>query len=175
MKHSGDVDGSAAEAIMEVELSADELQALPSTRDVLVAASASEPCTVVSAPTAPNKSPPEHNWLSSIRQLSATQVLGSVAVAVIASIAVRAQYQEAASQEMAPTLAWSGIPPRPTTVETDEPSPVATSTATLLPTLFENPFDKTEVFQFPPGTSREEARVIVADLLMKRARERLAR
>lgn len=37
---------------------------------------------------------------------------------------------------------------------------------------FVNPFDHTEVFEFPPGTSKAEAREKVADLLLKRARER---
>jgi hypothetical protein len=40
------------------------------------------------------------------------------------------------------------------------------------PVLFKNPFDDTEVFEFPPGTSPEEARAAVADLLVMRARER---
>jgi hypothetical protein len=39
---------------------------------------------------------------------------------------------------------------------------------------FVNPFDRTEVFEFPPGTSRAEARTAVADLLRERARVRLA-
>lgn len=43
-----------------------------------------------------------------------------------------------------------------------------------LPVYFRNPFDATEVFEFPPGTSQAEARDAVADLLLKRARERLS-
>jgi len=39
---------------------------------------------------------------------------------------------------------------------------------------FVNPFDKTETFQFPPGTSEKSAREAVAELLLKRAQERLA-
>ena len=35
-----------------------------------------------------------------------------------------------------------------------------------------NPFDATEVFEFPAGTSRTEARAAVAELLLKRARDR---
>jgi hypothetical protein len=38
--------------------------------------------------------------------------------------------------------------------------------------LFTNPFDKSEVFEFPPGTTFEEARTGVAELLMQRAMER---
>jgi hypothetical protein len=35
-----------------------------------------------------------------------------------------------------------------------------------------NPFDATEVFEFPAGISRTEARAAVAELLLKRARDR---
>lgn len=37
---------------------------------------------------------------------------------------------------------------------------------------FPNPFDRKEVFEFPAGTSRAEAREKVAQLLLKRAQER---
>ncbi len=40
------------------------------------------------------------------------------------------------------------------------------------PVQIVNPFDKTEVFQFPPGTSSDESREKVAQILLQRARER---
>lgn len=40
------------------------------------------------------------------------------------------------------------------------------------PVTFTNPFDRTEIFEFPSGTSEAEARESVAELLMQRARER---
>jgi hypothetical protein len=40
------------------------------------------------------------------------------------------------------------------------------------PVRFKNPFDHSEVFEFPPGTSPAEARQAVAELLMERARGR---
>jgi len=43
------------------------------------------------------------------------------------------------------------------------------------PVRVRNPFDKGEVFEFPPGTSDEEAHAAVADALMQRAMERQAR
>ena len=39
--------------------------------------------------------------------------------------------------------------------------------------LIKNPFDRTEAFTFPPGTSKAEAREAVAKLLMERAHDRL--
>jgi hypothetical protein len=35
-----------------------------------------------------------------------------------------------------------------------------------------NPFDASEVFELPPETPQEEARNVIADLLLQRARER---
>lgn len=40
------------------------------------------------------------------------------------------------------------------------------------PVLFANPFDAHEVFEFPAGTSVDEAREAVAQLLIERAVER---
>jgi hypothetical protein len=42
------------------------------------------------------------------------------------------------------------------------------------PVRITNPFDKTEVFEFPSGTSAPEAQAAVAELLLDRARERRA-
>ena len=40
------------------------------------------------------------------------------------------------------------------------------------PVRFKNPFDPSEVFDFPPGTSNAKAREAVANLLIERARDR---
>jgi len=65
------------------------------------------------------------------------------------------------------------------------PSPPATGTQALrpatdraepatpnLPVTFANPFDRSEIFEFPPDTTREKARDTVAQILTERARER---
>jgi hypothetical protein len=43
------------------------------------------------------------------------------------------------------------------------------------PVRIRNPFDRSEVFEFPPGTSRRKARQAVANLLLERARDRHTR
>jgi hypothetical protein len=48
-------------------------------------------------------------------------------------------------------------------------APAADSEALLI----KNPFDRTEAFEFPPGTSKAEAREAVAKLLMERAHDRM--
>ncbi len=47
--------------------------------------------------------------------------------------------------------------------------------ATDAPVQFKNPFDASEVFEFPPGTTPIQARDAVAELLSQRAQERLGR
>ena len=58
-------------------------------------------------------------------------------------------------------------------VAADE-SPVSAERRDLEPIRFQNPFDKREVFEFPPGTSEQEAHDAVAHLLLQRAMERQA-
>jgi hypothetical protein len=62
----------------------------------------------------------------------------------------------------APTLA---LPPAP-------PATLATPATPEAPVRFKNPFDSSEVFEFPAGTSWTEMRDAVAELLAQRARER---
>jgi hypothetical protein len=62
--------------------------------------------------------------------------------------------------------------PAPPAVE-PAATPAAPHSTEIKPVRFANPFDRGEVFEFPPGTSEAEARDAVADLLLKRARERL--
>lgn len=57
-------------------------------------------------------------------------------------------------------------------VAPEAPAPVSPPPASDVPVRFKNPFDRTEVFEFPPGTSKTEARAAVAELLAKRAQER---
>jgi hypothetical protein len=53
------------------------------------------------------------------------------------------------------------------------PPPSLPAAAGQVPVKFVNPFDPTEVFEFPPGTSQATARDAVAELLLNRARHRL--
>jgi hypothetical protein len=60
--------------------------------------------------------------------------------------------------QMATIAAPSSAPPSPEPRE--------------LPVQFSNPFDQAEVFEFPPGTSADEARQSVAARLLQRAHDR---
>jgi hypothetical protein len=63
------------------------------------------------------------------------------------------------------------VDPKPARVG-EERAPTAPS-ADSDAMLIKNPFDRTEAFEFPPGTSKAEAREAVAKLLMERAHDRL--
>lgn len=65
-------------------------------------------------------------------------------------------------------------PPPPAVVPVSEPAPPV-QTAELPPpepVVVVNPFDRTEKFTFPPGTSKADARDQMATLLLQRAMER---
>ena len=53
-----------------------------------------------------------------------------------------------------------------------KPAPDNGASAVGAPVRFRNPFDASETFEFPPGTSLQEARDRVAALLLERGRER---
>jgi hypothetical protein len=57
-------------------------------------------------------------------------------------------------------------------VRTATPETTAPHSADNAPVRFANPFDATEIFEFPSGTSDTEARQAVADLLLQRAHDR---
>jgi hypothetical protein len=67
-------------------------------------------------------------------------------------------------------------PPLPPPVAEVEPAPppVEAPASDQPPVLVRNPFDKSEVFEFPAGTTTEEAKAAVADALLERARVRQA-
>jgi hypothetical protein len=59
-----------------------------------------------------------------------------------------------------------------TVVRTATPETTAPHSADNASVRFANPFDATEIFEFPSGTSDTEARQAVADLLLQRAHDR---
>jgi len=56
--------------------------------------------------------------------------------------------------------------PLPPPAAIDSPAP------TNEPVLYKNPFDRSEVFEFPTGTTQDEARDAVSKLLLERAQGR---
>jgi hypothetical protein len=90
-------------------------------------------------------------------------------VAVVGTIAAAAVLHQP-EPPAAPVAAVVAPPaPPPAVVAAVEPPPEEIHYVEV-----RNPFDKTEVFKFPPGTSKAEARDQMAQLLLQRAIERKA-
>jgi len=104
--------------------------------------------------------------------------IAAVTAVAIASIAHHSRHEAASVSEQASTIAPSApaIAPAstdPTAGTAAAPDPAAaTDAAQPEPVRVKNPFDHSEVFEFPPGTPLKEARQSVAQTLMQRAHER---
>ena len=73
---------------------------------------------------------------------------------------------------VAPPPPASGPAPAPAPASASAPEPPSDAATPPEPVRYVNPFDKKEVFEFPAGTSKAEARDAVAELLYERAQER---
>ena len=97
--------------------------------------------------------------------LSSLGVLCVVAVAgTIAAGALRESDKQAAALPPPPPAVVADPVPAPVEQVAEAPPPE--------PVVLTNPFDRTEKFTFPPGTSKADAREQMANLLMQRAIER---
>jgi hypothetical protein len=167
----------SADTIAAVELTAEDLvdlsrpQLIDLSQAQIESALMGERANEAPAPAA---LPVAQRTLSSSSKRLSGVALGFGCIAIVASIALGARYAGANfnSERVTPptTLAWTPIPERPEPIEVEVEPEVVVPT-----TLFANPFDKTEIFELPPGTTKEEAREIVAQILIERARERTRR
>jgi hypothetical protein len=74
-------------------------------------------------------------------------------------------YSTSHESETAPHIAWPKLSLAKSAADIE-----ADTQETLV--RIQNPFDKTEIFEFPSGTSKATAREAVADILLKRGQER---
>ena len=110
----------------------------------------------------------------SMSRLQLAILLGSVAVAsaLLTAVTYIATTRTVRPDPVAASVVSS--PPAPAIVASppSPPPPPAPSTEPAEPVRFVNPFDRKEVFEFPAGTSKADARKAVAELLYERAQER---
>ncbi len=111
----------------------------------------------------------------SMSRLQLAILLGSVAVAsaLLTAVTYFAMTRTVQPAPIAASVVSS--PPAPAIVAPPPslpPPPPAPSTEPAEPVRFANPFDRKEVFEFPAGTSKADAREAVAELLYERAQER---
>jgi hypothetical protein len=90
-----------------------------------------------------------------------------IGAAIAAALVVLGGVAHLAAKQK-PVAAVTAQAPRPT----PPPPPAEVPAPAGEPVLFKNPFDRTEVFEFPPGTTQAEARDAVAKALMERAEGR---
>jgi hypothetical protein len=71
-----------------------------------------------------------------------------------------------AKQKTAPAAVVQAVKPTP------PPPPTEVTVSGAEPVLYKNPFDRSEVFEFPAGTTQDAARDRVAQVLLERAQGR---
>jgi hypothetical protein len=151
---------------MRVEEDTIELMLSPEEIAVLSQAAAentdaAEPVAASEQPAQATK-PPRRHWPAGgvAAIVGVTVVLGTlVALGAIAQRSAEHKHLAVAPPAPPPVIA-------PTVAQQPPPPPGGE------PVRFKNPFDHSEVFEFPPGTSQAEMRQAVAELLMERARDR---
>jgi len=127
-----------------------------------------------SAPQAVEERPHRRATTSIFRRRSVFQL---VIALLVPAIAVAAMMNVSAFHLPIAPLPASAIERPPLSAapvaQTSTPTTaVAKPAIAELPVKFANPFDRSEIFEFPPGTTRQDARDAVAQILIDRASER---
>ena len=155
---------------IELELTAEQLLELSQAEQV------SEPVArpQISAVTEPGRIPPASSSLQLLFKVSPSRRIHSWYQTPIAKMAGATLAYVALAWLCASELAVQSEPPataaaRPTVV-IHRPALITSSSKPAVQVV--NPFDATEVFEFPAGSSAAEDREKVAQILLQRARER---
>ena len=146
------------------------------------------PASISSATGHSGKPTRANAWYRPNRPLLPIAMLSGLTLALIialSTVALRPASQQkptpsavvakAATQMVARSPAKAPLAAPTTSTTTQVPSGASTSDTGAdpsAPVRFRNPFDATEIFEFPPGTSLQEARESVAAVLLERGRER---
>jgi hypothetical protein len=102
--------------------------------------------------------------VDAMQQHKSRVLIGAALAAVLVALGSVAHLGAKPKPVPAPVI--QAPPPAPA------PPPAEPPPAAAEPVLFKNPFDHSEVFEFPAGTTQQEARDAVAKLLMDRAHDR---
>ncbi|MDB6046811.1 MAG: hypothetical protein JWM63_5362 [Gammaproteobacteria bacterium] len=159
--------GAADEDTIELELSPEQMLAL--SRPMREEQPASSP--VESTPISTPVEPASPNRYVNVRNGTRTgtwplaRAAGALGIAA-AALALGSAAHRAADRSSSPPAVTTRAP---TSAAPAAPEPAGSQS---LPVRFKNPFDASEIFEFPPGTSEGEARQSVAELLLQRAHDR---
>jgi hypothetical protein len=160
---------SAEGSDSEIELTSDDLASLSDGRKVDSAALPVAQATAVPSASQQSVKKKPSQTSNAPRALSrAAMFIGLTFAAIAGAIAMYTHSQTSTGKRV--QVAWKPAFPQPAgetaAVEPEEIQPQGP------PVKFANPFDRSEVFEFPPGTSRSAARDAVAEILLQRAAER---
>jgi len=147
---------------VEVEMNAHNLRSLTDEflgKPTEPAASGQRPATASRPDSSARPASRARILRSSLMALCLVAVAGVIAAGTLRESDKRAALPAPPPPAVAPVAA---PPPPVQVVETPPPEPV----------VLTNPFDKTEKFTFPPGTSKADAREQMAAMLLQRAAER---
>jgi len=149
----------------EVELSTDDLMHL----SAIDAPKAQSPIGAV--PVAPVRATPKRTSTPPRGgSRTALYVMGATTIIACAAAALYFSQPDRSNSVVRQALRWTPLPNK-------DPEPIEEPTVTAesaKPVRIRNAFDKSEVFEFPPGTTQQEARDAVAQILLQRAVERQA-
>jgi hypothetical protein len=150
------------EALTEIEFNAEQLASLTKAR-VSAASTATStipvaPPRIESATSAAPHGPDRWRFAAAIAGVGAVMVLSAVI-----------GYEGLRSTPEPPPL-----PPPLAQVDESSSAPVVATVSNQEPLRVRNPFDRSEVFEFPAGTTSDAAKTAIADTLLERARERQA-
>jgi hypothetical protein len=178
MKRTDEFDGDGFQT--EVELTAQDLLDLSPLPELPAAAnspleaadvSQAKPQVVVAAPRVEKQIPtPGVKQAPEAKRAGRSGVvMGACAIAAFAAVTAGVGVvlsSESSARKPALMLAQSTIPA--------QPDPYVEEAPELPPVYVKNPFDESEIFELPAGTSDSEARAYVASVLLQRASERQA-
>ena len=120
-------------------------------------------------PKSEPKQEPKSEAAKTKRSSFATACIFAGVIAVAACVMVVFSKEAFSERKLSSPHTRSTIPAAPDPYVEEEPLPVEEQ-----PVLVENPFDESEVFELPAGTTKAEARAYVEEVLLKRAAERQA-
>ena len=151
----------ASDDTIEVELTVEQVQAL--SRAAEAAREAARPD--VSAPVV---SVPEYENITFRRTARIDFACNVTFAGAVLAVAVALLWPASARHRAAPTPAITSAASLP------QVTPAAPAEPEGVPVRIKNPFDATEVFEFPHGTMESKAHEAVAERLLSRARDRRA-
>jgi hypothetical protein len=133
----------------------------------MVQTAPTEPAPVIVQEKVARPAIPEAN---KTKRSSYAAVLVFVGIAAVAAgVTVVFSKESPSERKGVAQLAQSTIPAAPDPFVEEPPPPVE-----LPPVRVKNPFDESEVFELPAGTTKAEARAYVEEVLLQRAAERQA-